>query len=115
MCRKLTDLRDEIRRKKPWYSYDELARKYGVNKFYLWNIYKDDDYIPPDRILLVLGIEAPVKLIAVGNVHPGSLVLGDSRKCWCGIWFIGRTWNQKYHSKECRKIHRRHTHNAHSI
>jgi hypothetical protein len=51
------------------------------------------------------------KLIAYApsgvTVHPGSLILTDSRQCPCGLWFIPRAWNQNYHSHECRAAARK--------
>ena len=46
-----------------------------------------------------------VQIMATVEVHPGSLLTIASRRCKnpaCPIHFIPRSWNQKYHSAECR-------------
>lgn len=48
-----------------------------------------------------------VTVNAIGTVKPGALILADSRPCICGIDFVPRSWNQKYHSVECKKAARR--------
>lgn len=45
-----------------------------------------------------------VEVIALGKVHPGALVLGDSIQCICGLHFIPKTWNQTSHNKACAKV-----------
>lgn len=37
------------------------------------------------------------------NFVDGSLILPDSVLCFCGQWFIPKTPNQKYHTKDCKK------------
>lgn len=37
------------------------------------------------------------------NYVGGSMVLADSVLCWCGIWFVPRSGNQKYHTTQCRR------------
>jgi hypothetical protein len=46
----------------------------------------------------------PVQCLTEHNVHAGALILTDSRLCVCGLSFIPRCWNQKYHAAECRKL-----------
>lgn len=48
-----------------------------------------------------------VTVQALGKVKPGALVLADSQPCICGIEFVPAAWNQKYHSKECKKLARK--------
>jgi len=43
----------------------------------------------------------PVECLTEHNVHPGALILTDSRLCRCGLHFIPRAWNQRWHSKDC--------------
>jgi hypothetical protein len=43
----------------------------------------------------------PVECLTEFNVHPGALILIDSRLCRCGLHFIPRAWNQRWHSKDC--------------
>lgn len=47
-----------------------------------------------------------VSVLTEKNVHPGALVLVDSRLCKCGLHFVPKSWNQVWHSKECKKEHR---------
>ena len=56
----------------------------------------------------------PVRVLALGNVHPDALILADSRSCAyppCGLHFVPRSGNQKCHSMECsrklRKLERK--------
>ena len=47
----------------------------------------------------------PVQVTALGNLRPGTLVFGDSRKCAyapCPVWFLPKNSRQKYHSYQCR-------------
>lgn len=47
-----------------------------------------------------------VQVTALGNIRPGAIVYGDSRKCAniaCYINFVPRVWNQRYCSPECKK------------
>jgi hypothetical protein len=44
-----------------------------------------------------------VSVQAMGEVHPGSLILSNSRQCVCGLWFVPRVPNQKYHTSSCRR------------
>lgn len=47
-----------------------------------------------------------IYVMAAGHIHPGSLILADSRICAnpeCSIWFVPRTPNQKYHAASCRR------------
>lgn len=49
-----------------------------------------------------------MNLYVVGTVHPGAVVLGDSRPCSnpaCPVHFVPRVWNQRYCSKECKRIY----------
>jgi hypothetical protein len=45
-----------------------------------------------------------VNVLTECNVHTGSLVLVDSRLCVCGMHFVPKSWNQKFHAKECRRL-----------
>lgn len=48
----------------------------------------------------------PVQVQALGEVRPGSLVYGNSRRCanpGCPVWFVPRAWNQTVCGDECRK------------
>ncbi len=49
-----------------------------------------------------------VAVHSLGNVRPGSLILSDSKPCaGCGINFVPRVTNQRYHSDGCRREYRR--------
>lgn len=56
--------------------------------------------------------EAPIDPSKDGQVNiadtvkfvPGSVVLMDSVLCPCGIWFIPKVPNQKYHTPACSKL-----------
>jgi hypothetical protein len=49
---------------------------------------------------------------AMGNVRPGSLILADSKPCaGCGLNYVPRVSNQRFHSDACRKEYR-HRHKA---
>lgn len=52
----LADFRAILRAEKELSTYDSLAEKYGVNKFYLHEIITDDSYIPPASVAARLGI-----------------------------------------------------------
>lgn len=72
MTRKLAEFRLEIQQQKRNHTYDELAEIHRVNKYYLWHMLKNDNYIPPNRILRVLDIPALVPAPACtkcGEVH----------------------------------------------
>lgn len=49
----------------------------------------------------------PVECLTECNVHAGALVLVDSRLCKCGMHFVPRSWNQVWHSRECKKSYQR--------
>lgn len=47
-----------------------------------------------------------VSVMVLGNVKPGALILADSRVCadpGCGIHFVPRSPQQRYHSARCQK------------
>jgi hypothetical protein len=51
-----------------------------------------------------------IQITALGNVRPGALVYGDSRKCAniaCPVHFVPRAWNQKFCSPECKRAARK--------
>lgn len=46
-----------------------------------------------------------ITVTALGNITPGAIVYGDSRKCAnisCVVHFVPRVWNQKYCSPSCK-------------
>jgi hypothetical protein len=48
----------------------------------------------------------PVMVMATGQVEPGAVVFGDSRKCkrvGCQVHFVPKCWNHNYCTKECRE------------
>jgi hypothetical protein len=48
-----------------------------------------------------------VSVVAVGNIHPGTLVFGDSVKCAytsCPIWFLPKSKRHRFHSIKCREL-----------
>ncbi len=56
-----------------------------------------------DGIPLEIATAARVQVVAMGEVHQGSLILADSVQCVCGLWFVPRVPWQKYHAPKCRK------------
>lgn len=48
-----------------------------------------------------------VRVAEDADVVEGSLVLSSSVLCVCGVWFIPTVWNQKYHTKACRRMARK--------
>ncbi len=51
-----------------------------------------------------------VSVLASGKVRPGALVLANSQSCanpGCGIEFVPRTPNQRFHSAACYRIWRK--------
>jgi hypothetical protein len=69
-------------------SYDCLAIKYQVNKFYLWHIIKTPGYIPPRSVATKLDIELYASVIVIeGDVPNGAQVLRATR-CVCSQYFI---------------------------
>lgn len=62
---------------------------------------------------LSLATVEPTHVTAVGHVAPGSLILGDSRRCAyppCAVNFVPRAWNGKYccheHGRLAKKLRR---------
>lgn len=51
-----SEFRANLRAEKAKSTYAALERKYGVNQFYLWNMIRRDDYIPPPKVAAALGI-----------------------------------------------------------
>lgn len=50
----------------------------------------------------------PMELLVIGNVIPGSIVLGDTIRCLgCQIPFVPRVPWQKYHDHDCGKKYRK--------
>lgn len=50
-----------------------------------------------------------VQVTAIGDIAPGAIVYGDSRKCAniaCYIHFVPRVWNQRFCSSECKRTAR---------
>jgi hypothetical protein len=52
------EFRARIREEKLTSTYDELVARYGVNRYWLWHIVKDDDddFEPPASVAAALGI-----------------------------------------------------------
>lgn len=52
--------------------YDDLQKKYGINRYYLWHIINDEKYEPPAWVYVHLNIPkykpAPI-CTACGSVH----------------------------------------------
>jgi len=46
----LNDFRDALRAEKQHATYTQMVAKYGVNKWHLWNIIHDDNFIPSSQI-----------------------------------------------------------------
>ena len=76
---------------------------------YIRNIWAGD-MLPGKRleraILRMANDGTIVKSVKVSSAHEipdGTIILADARKCPCGAWFIPRTWNQKYHTVECKR------------
>lgn len=58
-----------------------------------------------DGLPAIVASAQQVTVLVVGRVHPGALVLADSRKCarpGCPIHFIPRSARQRYCTIECR-------------
>jgi hypothetical protein len=89
MFGQLDEFRQKIKIEKRWDTYDILARRYRVNKFYLWEIIHHDDYNPPPTVYKILGIPviSEVQVIS-GSIPPGSQSLGASYCIDCGKPFI---------------------------
>lgn len=72
MSYKLSDFRKKIQEEKKLLTYDDLAFLYGVNKYYFWCILNKENYYPPARVCVKLGLPAlapaPVCL-KCGEVH----------------------------------------------
>lgn len=65
-----------------------------------------------DGVPVLVARGHPVQVLAVGEVKPGSVVLGSSRACarpGCMVHFVPRVPWQKWCSKECKhRDHREH-------
>ena len=71
----LSDYRQRLRAAKQKYTYDYLSGDLCVNQYYLWNIVKNDEYIPPDWVCRRLGIKMEAPLVVLpcdkcGIPHP---------------------------------------------
>ena len=68
----MADFRVKIRQEKTYFTYEQLEEMYGVNRYYLWHIINNDDYVPPEWAQNRLGIRvykpAPV-CVKCGEVH----------------------------------------------
>ena len=57
----------------------------------------------------------PVQVLAVGDIHPGSIVFGSSRVCAnpaCGVTFVTDIWNKRCCCPDCSKAARKARHAA---
>ncbi len=71
----ITEFREKLTAEKQKATYSALVNKYGVNRYYLWNIINDECYKPPFKVALKLGIKtyAPAPVCAwCGEVHVSS-------------------------------------------
>lgn len=82
-------LRDEIRtRIGQKTTYAKLEEIYDVNRYYLWKIIHDPDYVPPLKVLMRLGIEIVVNIVVVFGEVPAGAQAVNGRYCECGQPFI---------------------------
>ena len=57
----------------------------------------------------------PVQVLAVGDIHPGSIVFGSSRVCAnpaCGVTFVSDIWNKRCCCRDCSRTARKARHAA---
>jgi|SRR3989304_1072545 len=68
----LAEFKVILRDEKRIYTYADLSKKYGVNRFYLWHIINTPNYVPPPKVRMKIGIQyfalAPV-CVHCGHVH----------------------------------------------
>jgi hypothetical protein len=68
----MSKFRHKLQKEKQAHTYDILAYHYDVNKYYLWKIINDENYYPPNKVCLLLGLPAlaPAPVCGVcGDVH----------------------------------------------
>ena len=41
-----------------------------MNRYYLWHLINEEEFIPPAKILAILGIEAPAVVISIDGIIP---------------------------------------------
>ena len=84
----LNEFREKLIEEKANATYDELSKKYGINKFYLCRMVHDRSYLPPLKICARLGIKTLATVVVIaGEVPAGSQAL-TAQQCPCGQWFI---------------------------
>lgn len=95
-----------VGRERPWtgkFLHSILAEHRGYTE------YRNSDLttaIAVVRVTTLKGVEAVVLsngLLSTTSLPPGTLILGDVVKCECGILFVPRWGNQKYHTHGCRR------------
>lgn len=98
------DLARFVGRSKPYsreYISNILAGRHVGDKIRvaIWNLLMIADGLQIEQVK-----SQTVSVQAMGDVHPGSLILSGSVLCPCGIWFVPRVPNQKYHTPACKKL-----------
>lgn len=85
----IEDLKDYFEEIKPYYSYAEIGKAYGVNKGIVWKIMKKE--YEPDTYEIRVAFGLPVRVLVQtvnGYIEPGSISLGSKSCDRCGQPFI---------------------------
>ena len=99
-------LKIHLRAEKSKMTYDFLAHKYDVNKFYLWHLLNDCGYVPPPSVAKKLGIEIYASVIPLnGSIPSGSQSLGARFCINCKQPFISNHPRRRkcFSCSPCRK------------
>ncbi len=84
----IADFRANLLKEKAYKSYAKLEDWYEVNRYYLWHMVKNENYVPPDHVLHKLGLPScSIVVPMAGDVPRGTLVL-YALQCECGAWYI---------------------------
>ena len=102
-----TDRRDALVAEKQNSKYDEMAEKYGVNKFYLWHIVNDGDgeYYPPPHVCYALEIPAKMGVICDVDLPDGVYLPRNAKYPFCPTCkrqFIRTSNRMIYCDPDCR-------------
>lgn len=101
------EVKAEIQALKRFSTYDDLVKRYGINRYWLWHIINQPNgYTPPLSVRMKLGVITAAPIIVNIEVPPGTELPPNAviiRCATCEKWFVRCHPRQKYCQPGCRK------------